>query len=69
MYVKSLNFEPLGTLIETPRWLCSEESDSVEDFSIVLLANPAVEPTGDALAGIQPNNPGKTLQYSYPLVF
>ncbi len=36
-----------------PRGRAGEESDSVEDFSIVLLAYPAAEPTGNALAGIQ----------------
>jgi len=32
----------------------SGESDSVKDFFCVLLAYPAAEPTGNALAGIHP---------------
>jgi len=39
--------------IETPRGRASEEFDSVKDFFGVLLAIPAAEPTGNALARIQ----------------
>ena len=49
--------------IEAPRVRAGEESDSVKNFSSVLFACPAAEPTGNALTGIHgPGKIGKILQ-------
>ena len=42
--------------IETPRSKADEESDSANDFFIVLFAYPETKPSGNALTGIQKNN-------------